>query len=88
MNKSFVQGILFSLCELILCIKCETILNYLNKTNVCIYILKVVFCEYANFLNPEFFKFSEVLIKLLEEGIDSLDNITLITTHQIVRYFI
>lgn len=87
MNKNYFQDILYSMCDLIFSIKLENILNYLSKTNVFYYILKVVFCEYVNYINPEFYKFGDFLVKLIQEGIDSLNNIVLITTHQIVLIF-
>ncbi len=79
-----MDGILLSLCEIVFSLKLENILSYLNKANVVFYIIKVIFCEYGNYLNEDFYKFGESLINLLHEGVDSLDNVSLITTHQIV----
>ena len=79
-----MDAILISLCEIVFSLRLENILSYLNKANVCFYIIKVIFCEYANYVNEDFYKYGESLINLLHEGVDSLDNITLITTHQIV----
>jgi hypothetical protein len=85
MNQNYIVEILFSLCELIFSIKLENLLGYVAKSNVTYSIVKIVFCEYVSYLDfQKFSQFMPGLVKLVEEGIECLDNVALIHTHQIV----
>lgn len=85
MNLQIVEEMFLNLCELICSIKLENFLGHISKTNVAYYLLKVVFCEYIGYLNlDKFSNYLNVLMKMIEEGLESLDNVALISTHQIV----
>lgn len=64
-------------------------MGYITKTNVFYYILKYIYCENSSILKTDFFfKYFDLLMNLIEEGVESLDNVALISTHNIVIFFI
>jgi hypothetical protein len=84
-NPNLIEEIFQLLCQLMFSIKIEDFLGYIKKTNVGYYIIKLTFCEYVKFINSEnFAQYVDIVLKLIEEGLESLDNVSLITTHQIV----
>lgn len=84
-NASMIEDMFINLCELIFSIKLENFMGYIYKTNTAYYLLKVIFCEYINHFNYEKFSvYIDPLMKMIEEGTDSLDNVAIISAHQII----
>jgi hypothetical protein len=75
-----------NILDLITSVKIENFLGYISKTNIAYYLIKIIFCEYIQYLNVEdyFKKYLDCVMNLIDEGLESLDNVALITTHQIV----
>jgi len=86
-NLKQVETMFINICDLIISIKFENFLGHISKTNIAYYLIKVIFYEYVGYLNIEekFTKYFDFIVKLINEGLESLDNVVLITTHQIVR---
>jgi hypothetical protein len=85
-NQNYVVEILYNLCELVFSIKLENLLGYVSKVNVAYSVIKIVFCEYLGYLDlQKFSHFCPNLMKLVTEGLECLDNVALIQTHQIVK---
>ncbi len=85
-NPSYVVEILYNLSELVFSIKLENLLGYVSKVNVAYSIVKIIYCEYLGCFDlKKFSPFCPNLIKLVSEGLECLDNVSLIQTHKIVK---
>ena len=86
-NQTLLQKLFNLIIEMLLSIKVESILSHFPKANLVYSVIKVVFNKYIDLVSLNKDEDFDIVIKYIEEGIDSLDNICILSTYNIVRKF-
>jgi hypothetical protein len=88
LKEEMIMNIFKYLCDLMCSLKLEDFMGYLNKMNSAYYLIKVIFCDYSDFVKFEcFYIYIDYIMKIIDEGIECLDNVAVISVHNIVRIY-
>jgi hypothetical protein len=87
-NLNLLQKLFKFIIEMLLSINVEDFLAHISKANIVYSVIKIIFNKYIEIASLNKDEDFDTVIKYLEEGIDCLDNVCIVITHNIVILYI
>lgn len=88
MNPKLVLGVFKNLTEIMLSIRVEDVSSYLKKTKMVFKLIKCFYNDFYSIFLPIHNEAFDYLVKIVEEGTQSLESVSLVCSYEIVSFIL